>query len=86
MKPDAGRFLGSPVDATEVAPHDAFPEDLDVAEGIFNIMEDTSLEIDRPLSAWAGLRTFVADRNPVAGFDVDAARFFWLVGQVGAAS
>ncbi len=30
-----------------------------------------------------GLRTFVADRSPVAGFDPDDQAFFWLVGHGG---
>jgi D-arginine dehydrogenase len=29
------------------------------------------------------LRTFVADRSPVAGFAASAAGFFWLAGQGG---
>ena len=33
--------------------------------------------------SWAGLRSFVADRTPVAGFAPDAAGFFWLAGQGG---
>jgi D-arginine dehydrogenase len=83
FKPDAGRFLGSLADAVEVAPHDVLPEDIDVAQGLFNLMEDTTFDIDRPIASWAGLRTFTTDRNPVAGFDRDAEGFFWLAGQGG---
>ena len=32
---------------------------------------------------WAGLRSFVADGTPTAGFDPEAQGFFWLVGQGG---
>ena len=32
---------------------------------------------------WAGLRTFVADGEPVVGFDPLANGFFWLAGQGG---
>jgi D-arginine dehydrogenase len=32
---------------------------------------------------WAGLRSFVADRTPVAGFAPEAPGFFWLAGQGG---
>jgi D-arginine dehydrogenase len=32
---------------------------------------------------WAGLRSFVADKSPVAGFDPVADGFFWLAGQGG---
>jgi len=35
------------------------------------------------LSAWAGLRTFAADRTPVVGFDPDMPHFYWLAGQGG---
>ena len=34
--------------------------------------------------SWAGLRTFAPDRLPVIGWDPDAPRFCWLVGQGGA--
>ncbi|CAB3775004.1 NAD(P)/FAD-dependent oxidoreductase [Paraburkholderia humisilvae] len=83
LKPDTGRLLGSLADATEVNPHDVRPEELDIAQGIFNIMQDTTLQVERPLSSWAGLRTFAADGNPVAGFDATASGFFWLAGQGG---
>jgi D-arginine dehydrogenase len=32
---------------------------------------------------WAGLRSFVEDKTPVAGFAPDAPNFFWLAGQGG---
>ena len=32
---------------------------------------------------WAGLRSFVADKTPVVGFDPLAEGFFWLAGQGG---
>ena len=32
---------------------------------------------------WAGLRSFVADRTPVVGFDGAKDGFFWLAGQGG---
>ncbi|MGH8782184.1 NAD(P)/FAD-dependent oxidoreductase [Paraburkholderia sp.] len=83
FKPDAGRLLGSLADAHEVPPHDVLPEDIDVAQGLENLMADTRLAIDRPLSAWAGLRTFASDDDPVAGFDASAQGFFWLGGQGG---
>lgn len=39
--------------------------------------------ITRVERTWAGLRSFVADRTPVAGFAPDAEGFFWLAGQGG---
>ena len=83
MKPDAGRLLGSPANADAVAPHDVQPEDKDIAVGIDAIEAMTTLEIRRPMSAWAGLRSFVADGDLVGGFDVDLPGFFWLAGQGG---
>lgn len=83
FKPDAGRLLLSPADATPTAPCDAQPEDLDVAIAVDRVEAATTLELRRVGPAWAGLRTFVRDREPVAGFDSQAPGFFWLVGQGG---
>lgn len=83
FKPDAGRLLLSPADATPTAPCDAQPEDLDVAIAVDRVETATTLELRRVGPAWAGLRTFVRDREPVAGFDVKVPGFFWLVGQGG---
>jgi D-arginine dehydrogenase len=33
--------------------------------------------------SWAGLRSFLPDRTPAAGFAADAGGFFWLAGQGG---
>ena len=34
-------------------------------------------------STWGGLRSFVADENPVIGYDQEVDGFFWMVGQGG---
>jgi D-arginine dehydrogenase len=83
MKPDAGLLLGSPANEDPVAPHDVQPEDMDIAIAVDGIEGMTSLEIGRPRSAWAGLRSFVADGDLVGGFDVDLPNFFWIAGQGG---
>lgn len=83
IKPDAGRLLGSPANADPVAPHDVQPEDMDIAVAIDAIEGMTSLNIRRPMSSWAGLRSFVADGDLVGGFDVDLPGFFWIAGQGG---
>ncbi|BBK44778.1 FAD-dependent catabolic D-arginine dehydrogenase DauA [Allostella vacuolata] len=67
VKPETGRLMGSLSDQTPTEPCDAQPDDLDVAQGIYNIEQATRFTIARPLSRWAGLRSFVADRSPVAG-------------------
>jgi len=83
FKPDAGRLLGSPADETPSAPCDAQPEELDVAIGIDRIETATRMQVRRLVSKWAGLRSFVADKTPVVGFDPQAEGFFWLAGQGG---
>ena len=84
LKPDAGRVLGSPADEIPSDPCDAYPEELDIAIGADRIMQAADLEIRHIRNKWAGLRSFVHDRQPVAGFDVAADGFFWLAGQGGA--
>jgi D-arginine dehydrogenase len=83
FKPDAGRILGSPADETPSAPCDAQPEELDVAIGVDRIETATRLTVRRLVNKWAGLRSFVADKTPVVGFDAGAEGFFWLAGQGG---
>jgi D-arginine dehydrogenase len=83
FKPDAGRLMLSPADATPTAPQDAQPEIEDVATVIERFMEVTTVEVERPGETWAGLRSFVADGEPVAGYAPDAEGFFWLAGQGG---
>lgn len=83
FKPDAGQLLGSPANADPVAPHDVQPEELDIALGIHQIQEATTLEIRRPTATWAGLRSFVRDGEIVIGFDDVQTGFFWLCAQGG---
>jgi len=64
-------------------PCDAAPEELDVAIAIDRFETATVVEVKRLSHRWAGLRSFVADRSPVAGFDGQAEGFFWLAGQGG---
>jgi D-arginine dehydrogenase len=77
IKPDAGLLLGSPANADDTHPHDVVPEELDVALGIHRIEAATTLRIRRPRATWAGLRSFVADGEPVLGFDPHVDGFFW---------
>ncbi len=82
-KPDAGRLLISPADEDPVEPQDAWPDDMVLAEGLHRFEQVVDFPITRPTHSWAGLRSFVADRTPVAGFAPDAPGFFWLAGQGG---
>lgn len=84
LKPEAGKFLASPADETPMAPCDVQPDEMDVAIAVDRIERATTLEVKRVERRWAGLRSFVADRNPVAGFDRATEGFFWLAGQGGA--
>jgi D-arginine dehydrogenase len=83
FKPEAGRLLGSPADETPSPPCDAQPEELDIAIAIDRISAATTVSVRTVDSRWAGLRSFVADKTPVVGFDDDADGFFWLAGQGG---
>jgi len=78
FKPDAGLLLGSPANADPVAPHDVVAEEYDVALGIDRIERATTLSIRRPQRTWAGLRSFVADGEPVLGADPAAEGYFWV--------
>lgn len=83
FKPDAGLLLVSPANADPVAPQDVQPEELDVAIAVDRLEHATTLSIRQVRRKWAGLRSFVADKTPVAGFAPDAPGFFWLAGQGG---
>ncbi|MCB1364579.1 MAG: FAD-binding oxidoreductase [Rhodobacteraceae bacterium] len=83
LKPDAGRLLLSPADETPSRPCDAQPDEMDVAVCIDRIETAFDLSVRRIESKWAGLRSFVPDKSPVAGFSTRAPGFFWLAGQGG---
>ena len=83
FKPDAGALLLSPADETPSEPCDAWPDDWDVAVAVDRVQNATILEIERVRRSWAGLRSFVSDREPVVGFAPEARGFFWLAGQGG---
>ncbi|MBO9695586.1 MAG: FAD-binding oxidoreductase [Sphingopyxis sp.] len=78
-----GRIWLSPHDETPTEPHDAAPEELDVAIAI----ERLQSVVDWPVAAvdrkWAGLRSFASDRIPVFGADRHEERFIWCAGQGG---
>jgi D-arginine dehydrogenase len=83
IKPEVGQFLGSPADETPSPPCDAQPEELDIAIAVDRIETATTLRIGRIKNKWAGLRSFVADKNLVIGYDPAVDGFFWLAGQGG---
>lgn len=83
FKPDADQLMGSPADETPSEPCDAQPEEIDIAIAVDRIEKATEFKIDRLNSRWAGLRSFVADKTPVIGYDRAAEGFFWVAGQGG---
>jgi D-arginine dehydrogenase len=82
-KPQSGKMIVSSADATPVEPHDAYADDMAIAEGIDRMMTATTIEVERLEHSWGGLRTFAPDGSPVIGFDPHTEGFFWLVGQGG---
>ncbi len=82
-KPDGGRLFVSPADQVPVEPHDAFVDDLILAEGLDRYEQAVTVPVTHVERSWAGLRTFASDKTPVAGFDRTAESFFWLAGQGG---
>jgi D-arginine dehydrogenase len=83
IKPEVGQFLGSPADETPSPPCDAQPEEIDIAIAVERIETATTLKIRRIKNKWAGLRSFVADKNLVVGYDPAVEGLFWLAGQGG---
>jgi D-arginine dehydrogenase len=83
LKPESGQFLVSPANEDPMPPCDVQPDELDVAICLDRIERAFDMPIGRPQSKWAGLRSFVADKTPVAGFSDLVDGFFWLAGQGG---
>jgi D-arginine dehydrogenase len=83
FKPESGKILVSPCDETPSPPLDAWPEDLTIAECVERLQERADIPVRRIVRSWAGLRSFVADRTPVIGYEPTVQRFFWLAGQGG---
>ena len=70
-------------DETPSPPCDAQPEELDLAIAIDRIGNAVNFSIRSIDSKWAGLRSFVADKTPVVGYDGCVEDFFWLAAQGG---
>jgi glycine/D-amino acid oxidase-like deaminating enzyme len=82
-KPDAGALIVSPAEEHPMEPHDAWADDMVLAEGLARYEEMVTEPVTRVISNWAGLRTFAPDRVPVIGPDPREPTFFWLAGQGG---
>jgi D-arginine dehydrogenase len=82
-KPDAGALIVSPAEEDLMDPHDAWADDMVLAEGLARYEEMVTEPVTRLISSWAGLRTFSPDRVLVIGRDLRDPSFFWLAGQGG---
>lgn len=82
-KPDAGALIVSPAEEDSMDPHDAWADDMVLAEGLARYEEMVTEPVTRLISNWAGLRTFSRDRVLVIGRDLREPSFFWLAGQGG---
>lgn len=82
-KPDAGALIVSPADEDPVEPHDAYADDMVLAEGLARYEAHVTEPVTRLLASWAGLRTFAPDRTLVIGRDPQDPEFVWCAGQGG---
>ncbi len=82
-KPDAGALIVSPSEEDPVDPHDAWADDMVLAEGLARYEEMVTHPVTRMLANWAGLRSFAPDRTLVIGPDAHTPGFHWLAGQGG---
>ena len=83
FKPMGGKLMLSPADATPVDPHDAWADDMALAEAVEKFQNVIDFEVTHIGHTWGGLRSFAEDGNPVVGFDEQVDNFFWLAGQGG---
>ena len=77
------QVLVSPADETPDVPRDVRPAEEDIARAIDIVNRFTTLGLRHVRTAWAGLRSFAADRSPVVGFRSGEPGFFWFAGQGG---
>ncbi|WP_299561953.1 FAD-dependent oxidoreductase [uncultured Sulfitobacter sp.] len=82
-KPDAGALIISPADEDATHPHDAFADDMTLAEGLARYQQFVAEPVTKPLATWAGLRSFAPDRTLVLGRDPEVPEFVWCAGQGG---
>lgn len=83
FRAEGGGLLVSPADETPSEPCDAKPEETDIALALERVNAATTLGLRSVRTAWAGLRSFVADREPVVGAWPDHPGFVFFAGQGG---
>lgn len=82
-KPDAGALIVSPAEEDPMEPHDAFVDDMVLAEGMARYEACVTEPVTRLLASWAGFRTFSPDRTLVLGREPSDESFIWCAGQGG---
>ena len=82
-KPDAGSWIVSPAEEGAMHPHDAWADDMVLAEGLARYEEMVTEPVTRLQTSWAGLRSFAPDQTLVLGADRNEPGFYWLGGQGG---
>ncbi|WP_424985025.1 NAD(P)/FAD-dependent oxidoreductase [Microbulbifer sp. S227A] len=82
-KPDAGKLLVSPAEQDATHPHDAYADDMVLAEGLARYENMVTEPVTRVETNWAGLRSFAPDRVLVLGPDPARRDFIWCAGQGG---
>lgn len=82
-KPQGGTLLVSPCDQEPVEPHDAWPDDMVLAEGLARFEAHMNFEVSRLQASWAGIRTKSPDGALVLGPDPLDPSFVWVAGQGG---
>ena len=80
LKPEGRQILISPANEDPMPPCDVQPDEMDIAICIDRIERAFTLDIKSLKSKWAGLRSFVSDKEPVVGYSDKADGFFWLAG------
>jgi D-arginine dehydrogenase len=83
FKDEGESVLVSPADATPVEPHDARPDELQVARAIEAVNAMTTLGMRSVTRSWAGLRSYAPDGEPVVGGLSRGEGFHWVAGQGG---
>lgn len=82
-KPQGGKLIVSPQEEDLVAPHDAYADDMVLAEGLARYEALVTEPVTRVEHSWAGLRTFAPDRALVLGRAPQQPSFIWCAGQGG---
>jgi len=82
-KPQSGKLIVSPQEEDLAVPHDAYADDMVLAEGLARFEALVTTDVTRVEHSWAGLRTFAPDRALVLGRDAHEPAFIWCAGQGG---